>query len=421
MKEQLIKFIRWFLVLGPFLDMATAVMLQVFHVDLTLGMIVRFLFLAVCCFYLFFYYQGKNKKYFILALGGIFIYLGLFSIAVFVDKGSAALFYEIKNAFKTFYLPLTLLSLGAVLTENKDMVPKKYFFLMVAVYLLGVFIPDMLGIGFDSYQVTKTGSVGFFQSANEISAILSLLMPFFLSQLYQDKQLLKSFLWMGILIYVVLSIGTKGPVISLLLIAFVYLLIFFVSLIKKSAYQKFGFSLGIVLVVIFSFLLILPKTAFYQNMKVHLDFLKVEHMTEVFQDEALLDHFVFSSRLKFFKNTAKSYQGASIFQKLVGIGYIEHYGTDQVAMKMVEMDYVDIFFRHGVVGFLVYMGIYGDFLIGAFKGYLKAPREKQITYFLSIGLSILLALITGHVLVAPAVSIFVSLLLLDGRKEVVRS
>ena len=85
---------------------------------------------------------------------------------------------------------------------------------------------------------------------------------------------------------------------------------------------------------------------------------------------------------------------------------------------MVEMDYVDLFYRHGVIGFLLTMGLYLAFCISAVKQNIKEKdKRKKITFFLSFFLSILLAFFTGHVLLAPAVSIYVALLLTDRNKE----
>ena len=139
---------------------------------------------------------------------------------------------------------------------------------------------------------------------------------------------------------------------------------------------------------------------------------------EVFTDYELFDHFVFSSRLKFLGNTFDSYKDSSTLEKIFGIGYIENYGTDDASTKMIEMDYFDILFRHGIVGFVIYMGVFIFFLCKAFKfTYSIKDNSYKICNYLSLTLIILLSLITGHVLLAPSVSIFVALILT--KKEVV--
>ena len=76
------------------------------------------------------------------------------------------------------------------------------------------------------------------------------------------------------------------------------------------------------------------------------------------------------------------------------------------------MDYVDIFLRHGIIGSIIYLIIYLYFIREALKRYKKAKDfDKKITYQISFLLTILLSFFTGHIIMAPAVSILVVLIL----------
>ncbi|HIT37792.1 MAG TPA: O-antigen ligase family protein [Candidatus Onthousia faecipullorum] len=418
MKKNIIKLIELFLILSPLFDMLTACMLQLLNINFTIGMIVRFIIILICVFYLVFIYKGKDKKYLLLILGSIFIYLFIFLILIIVNKDVSVLLYEGQNALKAFYLPILLLSFYAIIKENKTFISNKTIVVVYIIYLLGIFIPDILGIGFDSYAVSKEGSIGFFNTANEISAIISILMPFFLLYLYNKKNFFLTIILVGVLVFDILSIGTKGPLLSFVLILGVILLIYIIYLAKERLYKV----LSILVATLFLFILFisfyLPRTAFYKNIEIHLDFLGVDNVMEVFTDYELFDHFIFSSRLEFLGNTFNSYKDSSTLEKIFGIGYIENYGTDDVSTKMIEMDYFDILFRHGVVGFIIYMGVFIYFLYKAFKHtYRLKDNSYKICNYLSLSLIILLSLITGHVLLAPSVSIFVALILT--KKEVV--
>lgn len=418
MKKKIIKLIELFLILSPLFDMLTAFMLQFLNIDFTIGMFVRFIIILVCIFYLIFIYKAKDKKYLLILLGSILIYLFIFMLITLINKDIPSLLYEGKNAIKTFYLPILLLSFYAIVKENKTFITNKTIVTVYIIYLLGIFIPDILGIGFDSYEISKEGSIGFFNTANEISAIISILMPFFLLYLYQKKNFLLTVFLVGILVFDILSIGTKGPLLSFLIIITVLIFIYIIYLIKEKIYKNLALLLS--LLVIFGIFLVIyiPKTAFYQNIEIHLDFLEVDSISDVFTDYELFDHFVFSSRLKFLGNTFTNYQEASTLEKIFGIGYIEDFGKDSVSSKMVEMDYFDIFFRHGIVGFTIYMGIFIYFLYNTFKFTHKIKDNAyKICNYLSLTLIILLSLITGHILLAPAVSIFVAIILT--KREVV--
>ena len=54
---------------------------------------------------------------------------------------------------------------------------KGIFHYTLMMYLVFIFIPTLFNVGFQSYQITKSGTLGFYNSANEISGIISLLTP----------------------------------------------------------------------------------------------------------------------------------------------------------------------------------------------------------------------------------------------------
>lgn len=404
--------VKAFLLSSPFLDMLTAFALHVFKTDLTMGIVIKILFLIFSLIYLFFFYQGNKKKLYKGFSLSLIIYILFFMGIVLVNKGSDVLFYELKNVFKTFYFPFLLISFSAMFEEKLEIVPKKYFSYIMFTYLLGIFIPSLLGIGFDTYEVTKKGSLGFFNSANEVGGIISILMPFFFLNLYKENNIIKSIFSLTILLYVLLSMGTKTPLLTFILILTCYLLIFLYKMIKKKEYKKVLGVSTIFITILFCLSLLIPKTTFYKNIKIHLDYLKVDKVTDIFKSEELVDHFIFSSRLKFMKNSVNYYKTAPLIEKLGGIGYIEGYGTDKVSIKMVEMDYVDIFLRQGIIGFTIYMVIYLYFLRLAIKRYLESKSfTKKVTYLLACFLTIILSFFTGHIIMAPAVSILVVLIL----------
>lgn len=416
------KIIQLFLLSNPILDMLTAISSEVFHFDITIGIIVRVLFLVFSCFYLIFLYHGASRKKVLFALGILFLYLVFFFGLTIASKGTSALFIEAQNTIKAFYFPILLLTFFALREEKKTIIPPNFIFIVYSLYLLGIFLPNLFGIGFSSYDVTKEGNLGFFLTANEVGAILSILMPLFFYQLLKKKKWYLTLIVTALLLYVLVTMGTKGPLLSFGILALVALILLLCRLIKQKAYKKLGLLIAGVAVLLFAFFQIFPATTFYKNIKIHLDFLEVEHISEVFQDEKLLDHFVFSSRLKFMKETGERYQAASTQEKLLGIGYsIEEQDTYKEE-KMVEMDYVDLFYRHGIIGFLLYMALFLTFVFRAIKdNFREKDQGKKITFFLSLILSLLLAFLTGHVLLAPAVSIFVALLLTDKEKEMMKN
>ena len=165
------------------------------------------------------------------------------------------------------------------------------------------------------------------------------------------------------------------------------------------------------LLFLFTFLpLFLPKTTFYKNIQVHLDFLKVDSIPEVLKDPHLIDHFIFSSRITFWYRTQKIYQSSSFQEKLFGLGY----SYKEEESKLIEMDPIDVFYRHGIIGFLLYFGFVWIVLKNIFK---EKKGSFSSTEKISFFLILLLSFFTGHILLAPSVSIFVVYLFLSSSKK----
>lgn len=402
-----------FLFLQPFLDVATLFSVHYFHKSLSVGMIVRFGF---CLFFLLAAFVKKKtpeRKY----LYFIFLYLFFFLGFMFYQKGMGAIFYEGKVLLRTFYFPILLLSLWPYKTEVKSVCTDFKFVLLYSIYLFFIFVPNLLGLGFPSYVDSKEGMIGWFSSANEIGAILSILMPFLFSYFLSHKKYLLGTLYLGSTLFILLEIGTKVPILSFCLIVFLLVLVFFLHLMKqRKRFLLFGCFCFVILAGTL-FMNLVPKTSFYKNLKIHMDFLGMNSVSEVFTNFHYLDHFVFSERLTLLSNTREIYQNASLSEKVFGLGYIKNYATDQVSVKMVEMDYYDIFYAHGILGTLVY------FL--PFLGIFITQRKKRNclnvsnSAFLSCCLSLVLAFFSGHIFLSPAVSFYVVLvfLLLSKKKR----
>jgi glycosyltransferase involved in cell wall biosynthesis len=144
----------------------------------------------------------------------------------------------------------------------------------------------------------------------------------------------------------------------------------------------------------------------------HLNYLKLDNITEVFSDEKLVDHFIFSQRLTFLNKKAKIYNKSNIYEKLFGIGYINNNKTT----KLIEMDYFDIFYSHGLFGFLIFT------IIILYTLYKVLDKEKKLSYeklmlHLSLILIIILSFFTGHIITAPSVSLLCVILILSLSKR----
>ena len=397
-----------FLYMQPIIDLFTSFCIHVLQIKITLGIVIRVLFLL----FLFLYYllivpkEDKKKENYLIGL--LVGYLVLFLGEVYLSKGSSVLFYELSNTIRAFYFPFLLVLLFTISKKQNIIIEKKHFVYIALIYIFFIIIPTIFGLELNGYTEGKTGNIGWFNSSNEISAVLSIAIPFIVYYLIKTKGLIKKIFISLAGLYVIFNLGSKIVILSL----GITLLVFFFFLIKKQIEKKnvkiITLMLTTIIVVSGVGIVLIPKTNFYQNIKIHLDFLEVDHVTEIFTNYELFDHFVFSSRLSFLEETASNYHQAPIIEQLLGIGYIENYGTLEENRKTIEIDPFDILFRHGIVGFLIYMTPFIYCIVLS----LKLQKREDYIYFLALGISIVLMCLSGHVLTSPAVSIFVALILI---------
>ena len=406
LKRNINKMVAVFLLMQPILDLLTGICVNTLKVNLTIGIFVRMIFLLLIVYVVLFVFHKKKFLIPYLLLG---LYFFFYAVVVFFFHPSGFLF-EIKNLLRTFYFPVMLLSFFAI--RDSIRISDMTLFTMLGIYLFLIFVPTIFGVGYQTYQITKSGTLGFFNSANEISGILSILTPILFLIFYRFQKIWFLVLFGLVYFFVILNVGTKTPLLSLGITIGVSILSFFKSLLKKREWKKMFLSFLVLLFGCCSFLFLLPKTNFYKNIRVHLDYLGLEHVSEVFQNRKVVDHFIFSSRLQFMKHKAKIYAKSNVYEKLFGIGY----WNDNSETKLIEMDYFDIFYSHGLLGFLFYFSIVFSVLYEIFSHRKRGGFENLMRY-VSFSLIVFLAFFTGHIITAPAVSYVVVVLLFSLMKR----
>lgn len=402
------KFLKIFLFMQPFLDVLAAVLIYN-NVDNFITSLIRLVFMGLMILYLYFG-EYENKKKTLIYVSTLIITIIIHTLIMVFDKDMSVFMYEFKNTISTYYFVFLLISLGVIYKNNK--ISKKELMYLWIIYVLLTFIPNVLGIGFKSYSHSKTGMTGWFYSANVVGSILVIILPIILSEIKKLPKLLIVILG-AMALYSIFSLGTKTPVLGLGIILFVNLLYYIYKLFKSKKKKS--------IIIIFSSLILLcgvsvyviPKTSFYENLKIHYNFLK-KNDVKIFSKE-FLDHFVFSQRLSMEERTRHNYNKSHIQEKIFGIGYIENYSTDSVNLKIVEMDYFDIFYREGIVGFILFFIPVIYMIVMFFKN--NSINFISVNMFISILLIMLLALFQGHIFITPAISIFVALILNMGRSK----
>jgi len=407
LKKNVNLFLGIFLVLQPILDLLTGLCLHLLNINLTIGIIIRVIFLIIICFTALFIFK---KKKLLIPYTIIGIYFILYILGIIIYKDGIGLFREIQGLIKVFYFPILLVTFYSI--RDKIRISKLTLFTTLFLYLIFIFVPLLLGLGYQSYQITKAGTLGFYNSANEISGIISILTPIMFIILSSSKKIVPKLILILMYLVVILMIGTKTPLLTLVITLGFSLIYFWSKSIKEKQFKNIFISIFILLIGMGSLIIIIPKTNFYKNIETHLDYLELDNVGEVFEDEELVDHFIFSQRLTFFARKARLYNHASAYQKLFGIGYLRK----NKPTKMIEMDYFDIYYSHGLIGFLVFFSIVLYILYKILKQNDKMTYERYMT-FISLILIIFLSFFTGHIITAPAVSLIVIVITLSLEKR----
>jgi hypothetical protein len=405
LNNKIIFIVSIFLLLQPILDLITGIQTHYYDMFLSVGVIFRFLFMLFMIYYVIFVADSKYKKYSIFYFILLFLYILFFLISTIYFKDMSLISEEIKWLIKNLYFPILLVGFINVFNNHKERIENITFIKIIAIYVFIIIICKLIGIETNAYTQGKTGYIGLFYSANEISGIISLLLPFLIFyRADKNRLLLKAIIVLGVL-YCTLIIGSKTAFLSLLIIIGVYIVNYFIKMIKARKYRNVKIILLSLILSIVLISIVLPYTAFYKNIKTHVSFLDINNITEIFEGDNF-NRLIFSDRLTFLQNTKEEYDKASIIQKIVGIGYAS--ATEE---KTIEMDYFDIYYRYGILGFITYFLPLVIALITILRKVRKAIFDDKIIYVLSLSLALILALFTGHIFTAPSVSIYVSLMI----------
>ena len=426
------------LVTSPIIDVLIC-MLQKFTNVALFGTLLRGGLLLGLLVYVFIFKKEHDKRI-IRYITSIFLYAFIFVFDLFLINNTIIV-SEIVGLIKYIFYPLTVATLLLINNKNKENVYNSLFICGI-IYAIFLLVPLLFNINFKSYSSIKVGNIGWFFSANEISSIVSILSPFVFIKLYTQKDLkfrILSFIISSLYIYTIYTIGTKTVIASVFITLFFLLLKNVYDLIKKRDYISPIATLLLIGIAILCF----SKSSSLQNIKVQHDTFEISDIamrdSEVvtntssnvilnnyyktmydFLDEPIYItnkylNLIFSSRDVFLMEHISSYKRAGLQEKLFGMGQIYNEKSSATS-KLVEIDFFDIFFNYGIIGFVVYFSfiIYLLFIIlkYLFKNLKEIFNNFEIyAIYISIIITFMLSCIAGHVIGAPAVSLIAAIIL----------
>ncbi len=430
-------FLLLFIVFQPILDLLTSFSIYVLHMSATVGIVVRFAFMLLALGYLLLHHkqQGAKKYILYLCLFGIVLAIGL--VNNLMVKSPVSFGEEVKFILKSVY-PIVLL-FGYIIAlkelKNNDYAFHKiitYFLYATLILSISIIAAMATGTDFPSYPNSKIGSRGWFFAGNDLSSIFAIMFPIVvLYSVHKTTSFSKAYYWIPTVVamYASIMIGTKvgyGAIVITLGIALFFLFIEYMIHRKKEG-KGFTYLVNTVVaaVVLGGLLVLTPQTPIAKNMTIHLQIYEYKKSVQEEQDrkegkvvteeeheqgeltDSEMKSLIYSDRDKFLKVYKQYYKEAPLSQKLFGMGYAGNYTTK---MKLVEMDFHDLFFAFGIVGFLMYLlpllyfGI--KIFIRIITNFKKLFSVKHMLLASTLVLSLGIGFMSGHVLTAPAVSIF---------------
>ena len=375
------KIILIFIFLQPIIDLLTSISINYLHLTISVGIVVRSLFLVLIIYYYVFIRKISKKQ--LMYLLGILVFSLSFIIFIYLSKEPMG--SNIVSLIKYLYFIILL-----ILIDSKDLkISKRNLFYIALIYILLIFVPRMLSFDFNSYREGNIGSVGIFNSGNEINAILIFLLPIYLTNLLKEQSLAYRLIFFAVMAYVSLLTGTKVLLFFFLLITLIKILPEAKKLSNKAKIVSLiGVGITCALLVI-----LIPKTNFYHNIVLSLEYNNINSFKDIFSYN-FLNNVIFHERLTFLVNNFNIYINSGIRSILFGIGLT----SNSILLKEVEMDLYDILITFGIIGTLLLVIPVIKYLISLNK------QDKDLiigTIFLLI-----VSIISGHVLLSPAVSIY---------------
>lgn len=435
-----------FLLLLPIIDLITSLMTRLYNPPLSLGIVIKVLFLAIMLFYLFFRSTSKYKKLCIGYIFLIFIYIILYYVSKIKYLTINGFVTETMYLAKILYFPILLSCLFCYFDDNKlskgelDTILK----ITLIMYCVLLFVPLITNTGFDTYVGGDIpGKVGWFFAGNEISIILVLLFPYIYSILKTKKSY-----WVILPIVIILiisTIGTKASMVGIIIDCFIIFLISLFYKTNKNNHKKiiiFSSILFIASILIFStsnsldnFKMALgiqdkevsekvsekttkkttQTTTKKQKKKTKIE-KEIAALEEELNKKVFLGEFInkyggkiLSGRNKYYGITyliqQKNMSAKTLF---LGLGYVNTSAINNKRIeKLIEVDPLDIYFHSGLIAFIIVFLPYLYYLFKLIK--LKKLNSSIIYYSLMLGMIFCISCISGHAFIAPAVSIYISL------------
>lgn len=430
-KNILNKIFAIYIFMQPVLDLFTGLITKIYGNTLSIGVVIRTLFMAAIALYAIYVAKKSDKRKLIIYYSIVAIYSLVFLLLAYNRYQLTSIFIQLKGIIKVIYLPVVLAGMYIINKEKNLNIDSRVLVCTLFVYTFTILVGKITGVSYKSYNTIKqsAGTVGLFYSANEIGAVLCLLAPFLINDFLKRKgNMILNIASIILLIFSAFEIGTKVPLIG------VFGAIFGAIIVSAIMYfkEKENIHIKNILYTVITFIVcffVIGYTPVGINLEDTYGSLfpkiggkeKINHMVEIGSVEEL-QSVLTSKRSDVLKMNEERFNNESFMVKLFGMGYLKEKNGEIIENKLIEMDYFDIFLNHGVIGTIIIFTPLIALLCIAIKkiclNIKKVLEDSEMIYSCySVLIALLIALLAGHVLTAPAVSIFLVISLIEVVKK----
>lgn len=437
------KMLLVFILINPIIDVITSIGKREFEISISLGIIVKGLFLMFMVLNLLLHKSAtKFNKAAKIMIIVITIYSVIHVLLAYINFGLGNTVTVVTTLIKTFYLPVIILSLQEFIQREELPVIARYLF-YVAIFIATIIAVAILtGTDYGAYKYNKLGTVGWFFAANEVSALLGILTPILMYYVLETGRLhlaVKTIL-MGLYIFIYYQIGTKVVALSVILTASFMIVLFIIRKARNRNLAIFSRMVAITAILLMAIVMV-PVTPIGHNINVHSDIVdsrlddakedsteeqdyeSIEDIEEDFINSDLSEReyriasMIFSSRDHYFVVRKYIFDEAPVLNRVFGQTQFAETDKGEIKSYIAEIDFVDIYFNFGFAGSVLYWGIVlgtlGYALYTAARKKLIFITGSRIPYYIcAILLGMGIALFAGHVFVSPAVSFYLGVVIL---------
>ncbi|QWG61468.1 O-antigen ligase family protein [Bacillus mycoides] len=456
-------FLLFFIILQPVLDLLTSLSIVLLKSNATVGILVRFLIMAVGGIYILIQAKEKENRKFLIYLILLAVVLGIGFINNKLVKNPIVLSEEVKFVAKALYIYIMLGSYILALKSLKkkvnisDKVRNSIMYSTLIINAIMV-ISISTSTDFGSYQWMKVGSRGWFYAGNELGSILAIIFPIVVLYSIQKTKSVKHVLyWIPslLMIYSLIQVGTKVGMgsIGATLAAAIGIIVLQLLFDRRNPNKRSLVLNGLIAIFLLAGVVgTFKMTPLAQNMGIHNNYLSEQNVAQQGQKEKEIkekikkeekqhkvekpeekakveaevkkelekeqkkenqENLIFSGRQVYEERHKQFFKEAPMSQKLFGMGYAGNFKYNEQKEpdpKLIEMDFHDWFYDFGIIGFALMMIpfiYYGVRILLAFVTRFKEifnVKYGMITASLVLALGI--AYIAGHILTAPGVGIY---------------